>query len=180
MSFDHLFVFQVPLPALDDLRMQKKVMWHNHCTQDTHDDDDRPFRDRGLYPADACTYPVNVDQRQFIKERETNDRNKGDDKFFHPCIGIGKEQDHYKEKGEYCTGWNGYVKQHVQCHRGPKDLREGRGNGSCHGRRQQHPGCPPGSIFCGCFCQAKTRGNSKVGNIVLQDDQHNGGERDHP
>ena len=73
LPLDHLLVREVPLTALDDFGVEKKVVRHYHSTEHAHDDYHGTLRERGSNPRPCCSTPVDVYQRELVDERQPDD-----------------------------------------------------------------------------------------------------------
>ena len=85
---DNRLILDLPLPALDDLRMEKKVVGHDHGPEHAHDNRDRPLRQARHDPANDGLGPHNRRQHELENERQTDERDKADDVSLQQRIGI--------------------------------------------------------------------------------------------
>ena len=88
LAFDHLRLFVIPLPALDDLGVEEQIVRHHDRPEDSDDEGQGAGRDRGHRPAGQGLRPVDMDEEDLIDERKSDERDKPDYVFFEPPVGI--------------------------------------------------------------------------------------------
>ena len=177
---DDLVVVQVPLPALDDLRVQEQVVGHDHGPEHAHDHGHGPVREAGGHPAQGGLAPVHVDHGQLHHEGYADERDQADDHPLHPAVGVGEE--HPADHGQHQEGpqGQGYPEEHLEGDGPAQKLGHGRGDRGQNGCAQGAPGGPGRQVAAGRLREAQARGDAQVGGVVLQDDEHHRGQADHP
>ena len=90
-------------------------MGHHYGTEHTHDDQHRVGRKRRFYPSGDGLSPIDIDQSQFIQEREADNGNEHDDPAFYLAVGIAEKHDQAGNRNDYGTNLYRYAEQHPQC-----------------------------------------------------------------
>ncbi len=180
LLFDHCVVFQVPLAALDDLAVEKEVVGHDHGPEHAHHDDDAPLGQAGPHPGDSGLDPIDVHQGQFVEKGEPDDRDKADDDLLHHPVGVGEQHQRNKEDHQESSGRQRDVEQHLEGNGPAEDFGKGGGNRGEHRRSEHRPADPGGRVLIGGLGQTQPGDDPQMGDIVLEHDQHQGGEGDHP
>ena len=166
--------------TLDDFRVKEEVVWHDDCTQHAHDDEHTAFRNARCNPRLGCQWPVDIHQEQFVKERQADDGNKGDNESLNALVGVGKEHDQHQNSGEYRSPYNRNIKEHFQGDGTSQNFGQRGGDGCQHSASQYRTGYPFRSMDSCSFAQAETGYNTQVGYVVLQNNEHDGGECHYP
>ena len=122
---DGLFRLEIPLAALDDFRMKINIVRHHHGPEHAHHDGKGPAGKRRNHPAFQGRTPLDLDETQFNKEGQPDQRNEPDDPFLQFRITVGKQQDRRQNRRS----------------KSPRD--EGEVRKGCSGQWPR-PGLPPG------------------------------------
>ncbi len=172
---------EVPPPALDDLGVEEDVVGHDHGAEDGHDDGDGPGRERRHDPPRGRLTPGHVDERQLEEEGQADERDEGDDGFFEARVGVREEQGQDDGQGQHGRGPQRQPgEEQVQADRGAQDLGQGRRDGGQDGAPQHELRCRRPHVPGRRLGQAQARGDAEVGDVVLEDDEHQGRQGDHP
>ena len=155
-------------------------MGHNDRAKHTHHDEHTPGGQRGRHGAAQGGRPVGVDKRQFVKVRETDERNEGNDALFDPAVGVGEEQDGRNCRRSRRAERNGQAEKHFERNGCTQDFGERRRHRSGHGAPQHGARYGRAQVARRGLGQAKARSDAQVGHVVLQYDEHHGRKRHDP
>ncbi len=155
-------------------------MRHDHGAQHAHQDGDGAGRDLRFHQADQRGLPMDVDQREFINEGEADQRDEADDPLFHFGVSVGDKHRTHGDHREQRAGHERYAEEHFQGDRRAEDLGQCCCDRGSDSGEQDDPGCPGFQMPGGGFRDAVAGHNAEVGGVVLKQNQHDRGERDHP
>ena len=179
---DDLLLAEVPLPALDDLGVQEEVVRHDHGAEDGHDDGHGAGRDGRARPRPAAAFPQrDVDQGELEEERQPDEGDEGDDPFLEARVGVREEQRQHDAEDEHGRRPAAGARGRACAARWPRP-----GSRPWPWRRRPGPRSQDDArrgraqVLRRRLGQAQARGDAEVGDVVLEDDQHDRGQGDHP
>ena len=176
----HRLVLKVPLPALDDLRVQEQVVRHHHRPQHAHDNQHGVLREGGLHPARDGLPPIHVHEEQLIQERQADDGDEGDNPPLYFIICIAEQQGEAHDGDDGRAHLDGHAEQHPERDGATQNLRQRGGYAGEQRRREDRAAQPAGQVPIGRLREAQPRHDAEVRHVVLDDNQHDGGKSDHP
>ena len=160
--------------------MQKQVVRHHHRSQYRHYDKHAALWDARHHPPLRGGRPIYPNQEELVDKRQAYHRDKGNDEPFDALIGVGKEEDEHGCRREQCAPYDRDAKEHLQGDGCPKNFGKRSGD-ACHESRHQYRSAyPMWRIFLRSLAEAQSRDDAQVSHIMLQGDEHDGGERNHP
>ena len=96
------------------------------------------------------------------------------------AVRVGQQQEGAEQRGKAGPDDERQSEEHLQGDGGAQDLGQRGGDGGRHGAEQYGTAQGAGQMAGGGFGEAQPRHDAQMGHVVLQDDEHRGGERDHP
>ena len=135
---------------------------------------------RRFYPADSRLRPVDIGDPDLEEERKADQRDKHNDQFFNPFVSTCKLTDQNQHENHHAAELDRNAEQHLERNRTAEDLRHC-GRHRCHHRRRKNRVFQPRrQIEARRLREALSRDNAEMRRIVLQKNQHDRGQGDHP
>ena len=139
-----------------------------------------PSGKEGVTPCAGGFAPFDVHECQLVDKGEPDDGDKGDDPPLDDPVRVGEEHDPHEDRHHRRPDAHGDVEEHLEGDGAAQDFRQGGGDGRRHRRPEDGTGDPRAEVCHRRLGETEPCGDAEVRHVVLQDDEHHGGERHHP
>ena len=124
--------------------------------------------------------PAHVHEGELRQEGEAHHRDEGYDPALDALVRAGGQHEQGRCGYDDAARAQGQAKEHLERNGRAQDLGHGGGDGRQVGASKHDDGRRARKVLAGGLCKAGAGDNAQVRGVVLQDDEHDGGEGDHP